>query len=178
MINERPEGFHNIIGEAEGVISFMVEDAEGGLQSRGDEGASGRGTDNGVAIVEESIEAGFALGIALVAFAVTFGEERGPVDASGLRFMVFGVTGFDRLSEGKEFFSVGVFEQAGLSGNFCTDDGFPSLFASGEIDFELRHHTGNQFGMAQSGEEKTGGKVLFVADNDDGAGIEEGMENG
>ncbi len=178
VIDEGAERFHDVISEAKGIIAFVVKDAKRWLESGGDEGSCSSRADDGVAIVEEAIEVRFALGVAFVTCAVAVGEQCRPVDAGGLGFVVFGIAGFNGLGEGEDFFTKGIVDELGLGADFGLDDRFPGLFTGGKVGTELGHHAGDEFGVGEGREKKSGGKVFVVADDDDGSGFKEGMEDG
>ncbi len=78
----------------------MVEYAEGWLEACGNQCAGSGGTDDGVAVVEQGVEKGFAHGVALVALQVAIREACLPVDAGGACLVVLGITGFHVCGEG------------------------------------------------------------------------------
>ena len=134
--------------------------------------------EDGVAVVEEGVEDGFAVGIAPVSPGVDVRESGGPVDFGGLGLGVFGVAGFHVFGQDFELSLCGIRDLAGLGLDFGADDGRPGALAGGAAGLELGGHAGDELGVGEGGQEGAGGEVLFVADHDGGAVPEEGVERG
>lgn len=174
-VDERAEGFDEVIGEGEGVGAAVVADAEGGEEAGGDDGAGDGGAEDGVAVVEEVVG---GLGIAVAGSAAEgrgeggeIVEQGGPVEACGVGLGVGGVAAADGAGEGEEAGLEGgvVVEVGGLGADFGGDEGGPEALAGGAGGGELGFEAGEEFGVFGDGEEEAGGEVISAADDERGA---------
>jgi hypothetical protein len=55
-VNQGPEGFHQVVGQAEGVVPVVMVNTQGGMQASAAKATSGNGPQYGVAVVEAGIQ--------------------------------------------------------------------------------------------------------------------------
>lgn len=163
-VDDGPEGFHEVVGEGEGVVAVVVVDAEGGVESGGADGAGDDGAEDRVAVVEVFV----LVGEVGVAAEMGVGEERGPVAPRGLALDVGGVAGFDAGGHGGDAVvaAVEVGEEAALGADFGLDNLFPGLFAGGGGGLDLLCEALGLEVVALDGEHHARGQVFVVADDD------------
>lgn len=85
-VNEWSIGFHEVVDESETVGGGRVEDSDGGVESRCDACAGGCCANDGVPVVECTVDVGL-----FGSSAEGWSEECGPIDSGGLGFDVGGV---------------------------------------------------------------------------------------
>jgi hypothetical protein len=159
-IDDRPEGFHQVVAEVEGVVAVVVPEAQCRQESRYAEVACDEAAEDGVGVVE-----GLIAYIGGVCFPLEIVEELFPIEPCALGLGPIGVARPDLFGV---FFEFGIFlckvaEHGRLVEDLDPDDLLPEpvaqVIGEGELGFE---GFGGQ-GALVIGVKDGGGHIVLVA---------------
>ncbi|AKU66735.1 hypothetical protein ADJ79_04940 [Ottowia sp. oral taxon 894] len=137
QVNHGAKGFHQIIDQAHGVAIVTVVQSHAGMKPCCDNSSCSGGTNNGVAIVEQSINA-----IALLITPKIFSEKKCPVTARALSFHIFRVTAANFFRQCCKWHMRNAcgFQGGSLLFQLAFNDGCPEAFARRLAGSNLRLH--------------------------------------
>ncbi len=129
-IDRRAERFHQVVGQAEGVVTVMVVDAQRRVQAGGADGPRHDRPQNRVAVIQQHV----LVFVFAVAAEIKVGEHMGPIAAGGVGLDVARVAGMDAAGHrlDAEIHAAQLDQQGGLGVDLRPDDLPPEPFSDGQ----------------------------------------------